>query len=115
MADYKIICDECENEVPVNPNTLADERVEMHKLDKCEVLRLTYLQCPHCGKVYPVMLDDKRTLYYLGKVQKSRSESAMQQLKNTRMELARRWVNGVYTLAGKAYVFEWTPDRNVVE
>lgn len=33
MADYKIICDECENEVPVNPNTLA-EYTYNHEEDK---------------------------------------------------------------------------------
>lgn len=106
----KIFCDECEGEIEINKNTLADERIEMHKLDKEAVLRLTYLQCPHCGRVYPIMLDDKRTLYYLGKAQKSRGGSgaakAVQQLKNTRQELASKWINGVYTLAGRVYVFE---------
>lgn len=106
----KIFCDECEGEIEINKNTLADERIEIHKLDKEAVLRLTYLQCPHCGHMYPIMLDDKRTLYYLGKAQKTRGGSgaakAVQQLKNARQELASKWINGVYTLAGRVYVFE---------
>lgn len=110
MSEYKIECDECKQEIPMTPDTLTDERIEMHKLDKEAVLRLTYLQCPHCGQVYPIMLDDKRTLYYLGKAQKSRGGSgaakAVQQLKNARQELASKWINGVYTLAGRVYVFE---------
>lgn len=63
------ICNICRRDFLVSPENLIEEWVTLQKegeQDK-EVL-LTYLCCPHCGKRYPVIMDDSETLPILQKL-----------------------------------------------
>mgnify|MGYP002517542429 CR=1 FL=1 len=58
-----IVCDLCDKEFNATKDTLEDQHVTLTKegLDPHEVI-LTVLTCPHCGKSYPVIMDDDTTL-----------------------------------------------------
>ena len=57
-----ITCDLCHGAFQVTPNTLKEEMVTLRKNGEDHVVSLTFLLCPKCGKIYPVILDDAETL-----------------------------------------------------
>lgn len=66
-----IVCDICKKEFKVTRNCLEDKIITLYKdgLDPHEVT-ITILTCPHCGKCYPVVMDDETTLPILERVRK---------------------------------------------
>lgn len=67
--EHKTICDLCHKEIPLTKEVLKEEQVtlEQEGMEPHEVL-LTNLHCPHCGKRYPVIMDDESTLPLLTKL-----------------------------------------------
>lgn len=67
--EHTIKCDLCHGEFRLTKDVLKEEQVTLHQegLDPHEV-RLTNLQCPLCGKRYPVIMDDETTLPLLEKL-----------------------------------------------
>lgn len=59
------VCDICKKQITLTKDTLKETRVCLEKPDDTvfshEVL-ITELVCPHCGKSYPVVVDDETTL-----------------------------------------------------
>lgn len=64
-----IVCDICNKEFRATKDNLEDKHIILTKegLDPHEVI-LTVLTCPHCGKSYPVIMDDETTLPMLERV-----------------------------------------------
>ena len=74
MAEFKkpstlVICDMCHREFTLTRQCLTENKVVLEKegLDPKEVV-LTTLECPICGKQYPVMMDDDEALEMVGKL-----------------------------------------------
>lgn len=72
-ANHKIACDICSKEFILKREHVFDKEVMLlqdlangnsipHKV------MLTYLECPHCGKHYIVIMDDETTLPVLGEL-----------------------------------------------
>lgn len=61
MKNYTIECDICHGEFTVTPDTLQEETVMLTQNGEETACILTHLRCPHCGKSYPVLLDDTET------------------------------------------------------
>lgn len=70
-VQHTIKCDLCHKEFRLTRDVLKEEQVTLIKegLEPHEVL-LTYLYCPICGKRYPVIMDDERTLPILEKMRR---------------------------------------------
>lgn len=64
-----VICDICHREFTLTKQCLTENRVVLEKegLDPKEVV-LTTLECPCCGKQYPVMMDDDKALEMVNKL-----------------------------------------------
>lgn len=65
-AGHKISCDVCRAEFILQSKHVRDEEVTLLKdFDGFSIAHkamLTYLECPHCGKRYIVIMDDESTL-----------------------------------------------------
>ncbi len=61
MKDFTIECDLCHGGFTVTPAVLREETVTLLKNGKEATCVLTFLCCPVCGKLYPVLLDDTET------------------------------------------------------
>lgn len=66
--DTKIVCDICKGEFNITRGSLREEKVTLTKDNEWLDGTLTLLQCPACGKVYPVLLDNSVSLELLNKV-----------------------------------------------
>ena len=74
MAEFKkpstlVTCDICHREFALTKGCLTENKVTLEKrdLDPKEVV-LTTLECPVCGKQYPVTMDDDETLDILQEI-----------------------------------------------
>ena len=58
-----VTCDICHKEFALSKSFLEEKKVVLEKegTEPNEVV-LTILTCPHCGKYYPVTLDDEETI-----------------------------------------------------
>lgn len=65
----RIVCDICGKEFNATKDSLIEHQILLTKegLDPHEVT-ITELVCPHCGKSYPVTMDDETTLPLLERV-----------------------------------------------
>lgn len=65
-AGHKISCNICHAEFVLQSRHLHDEEVTLLKdfygISIAHKVMLTYLECPHCGKRYIVIMDDESTL-----------------------------------------------------
>lgn len=66
--DTKIVCDICKAEYSVSKDTLREEKVTLEKDGISTEATITILQCPVCGKTYPVIVDTCKSLALLEKV-----------------------------------------------
>ena len=66
-----VTCDICHRDFALNKDFLEEKKVVLEKegLDSTEVV-LTILTCPHCGKYYPVILDDEETMSIVSELRK---------------------------------------------
>lgn len=68
-ASNTTYCNICKAEFNIAKDTLREERVTLIKSSDGAVINkkvtLTYILCPHCGKTYPVLMDDEGTLLIL--------------------------------------------------
>jgi uncharacterized protein YbaR (Trm112 family) len=62
VVDNSVLCDICRKRFQLSRNNLKEETVTLEKGGQTHEVRLTYLYCPHCGKHYPVIMDDEKTL-----------------------------------------------------
>lgn len=62
MPNNTVKCDICHREFALEKNFLEEKKVTLEKegLEPTEVT-MTILTCPHCGKFYPVIVDDEET------------------------------------------------------
>lgn len=60
----KIVCDICKREFQLTRSCVKEQEVmvEIRNCTEPYPVKMTFLQCPLCGKRYIVMLDDKETL-----------------------------------------------------
>lgn len=65
--DTKIICDICKKEIELTDKTLRTEHVTLTKDTGAANVEVTLLQCPSCGKVYPVIVDTAESIELLTK------------------------------------------------
>ena len=65
--DTKIICDICKKEIELTDKTLRTEHVTLTKDTVAANVEVTLLQCPSCGKVYPVIVDTAESAELLTK------------------------------------------------
>lgn len=77
--DNIIRCDLCHKQLTVTASSLEEKDLTLMKSDEqvseelaktgsakaTHAVRVTFLTCPHCGKQYPVVLDDAQTLELL--------------------------------------------------
>lgn len=63
MPSTLVKCDLCHREFSLNRNQLTETKITLEKvgLDPKEVV-LTIMECPCCGKSYPVIMDDDECL-----------------------------------------------------
>ena len=63
-TNNKIFCDICGANFSVTKDTLTENEVILIKEGSTEQkpVTLTWLECPHCGKRYICLMDDKETL-----------------------------------------------------
>ena len=63
MPDTLIKCDICRREFSLTKDCLSESKITLEKagLDPKEVV-LTVMECPCCGKSYPVTMDDAECL-----------------------------------------------------
>lgn len=66
--DTKIYCDLCHAEFNLTQSLLREESVELQLKELVTSVSITLLQCPHCGKVYPVSVDTSQSAETLAKV-----------------------------------------------
>ena len=59
-----VYCDICGAEFAVTKSTLTENEVALFRDGNPETkeVTLTWLECPHCGKRYICIMDDKKTL-----------------------------------------------------
>ena len=67
----KIVCDICKAEYSVSKDTLREEKVTLEKDGISTEATITILQCPVCGKTYPVIVDTCKSLALLEKVREA--------------------------------------------
>lgn len=68
LPSNETFCDICNERIRITKDTLKEENVTLKKDNLSHDVVLTYLCCPSCGKVYPVIMDDKVTLPILHKL-----------------------------------------------
>lgn len=61
LPNNRTICDICHKQFLITKSTLKEEEVWLEKASIKYKAVLTFLQCPHCGKRYVVLLDDLDT------------------------------------------------------
>lgn len=112
-----MICKRCNNQYDITPQTLIEERIVIRKDDESAVLRLVYFQCPSCGEMRFAIVDDKRTLYYAGRLNDAKSKGTQERhkerLRTARKQLAERWRGGVFEITGVEYVLDLNLDEEV--
>ena len=66
----KVTCDICKKEFQLLKSYVKEQRVTLENDKRAyhKDVILTFLMCPHCGKEYPVVMDDEETLGIVGKV-----------------------------------------------
>lgn len=64
----KIVCDICKGEFNLTRESLRDVRVLLEKENASVNATVTLLQCPLCGKTYPVIVDTEKTCSLLVKL-----------------------------------------------
>lgn len=70
-TERTIKCDLCSAEFPLRKDIVREEKVTLTKYgEEPHEVTLTWLQCPRCGKQYPVIMDDESTLPTLAKMRK---------------------------------------------
>lgn len=91
MAEVKkssplVICDICHQDFTLTKGCLTESKVTLEKrgLEPKEVV-LTILECPLCGKQYPVTIDDEETLSILEKLTELYKRKLILQQKNRRV------------------------------
>nr|DAE38874.1 MAG TPA: MqsA [Caudoviricetes sp.] len=62
LPSNETLCDICNEKIRITKDTLKEENVTLKKDNLSHDVVLTHLRCPSCGKVYPVIMDDKTTL-----------------------------------------------------
>lgn len=67
----KIFCDICKGEFNVSKETLREEKVSLEKDGTLTDAVITFLQCPACGKIYPVIVDTCKSLTLLEKAREA--------------------------------------------
>ena len=68
---HTIKCDLCHGEFRLNKDSVKEEQVTLLKEgSEPHPVVLTYLNCPLCGKRYPVIMDDAKTLPILAKMRR---------------------------------------------
>lgn len=65
----KIICDICKGEFDITRESLREIHVLLEKGDISTNATVTLLQCPRCGKTYPVIVDTEKSCQLLNKLQ----------------------------------------------
>ena len=66
--ETKTVCDICRYGFSISRNTLKEEQITLEKAGKSAEVTITFLQCPRCGKTYPVIIDTVKSLTTLAKV-----------------------------------------------
>lgn len=110
-TNHTIKCDLCQREFPLTRDVLKEEQVTLYKDGlKPHQVTMTILQCPICGKHYPVIMDDETTLPLLEKLraimvkelkQKQKGFAIKPELERKRKELNRKLDFRRHTLAEK--------------
>lgn len=67
--DTKIVCDICKGEFDITRESLREIHVLLEKGDISTNATVTLLQCPRCGKTYPVIVDTEKSCQLLNKLQ----------------------------------------------
>lgn len=67
--DTKIVCDICKGEFDITRESLREIHVLLEKGDISTNATVTILQCPRCGKTYPVIVDTEKSCQLLNKLQ----------------------------------------------
>ena len=118
--DTKIVCDICKAEYSVSKDTLREEKVILKKDGISTEATITILQCPMCGKTYPVIVDTCKSLALLEKareiycrrakyIRKNRSiptrlderyKTLNQKLDFQRQQIAEKFNGAIYQLDG---------------
>lgn len=82
----RVVCDICHQEFALTKGCLTENNVTLEKqgLEPKEVV-LTTLECPCCGKQYPVTMDDEETLSILEKLTELHKRMLILQQKNRRV------------------------------
>ena len=81
-----VTCDICHREFSLTKGCLTENKVTLEKrgLEPKEVV-LTTLECPICGKQYPVTMDDDETLNILHEITALHKRKLILQQKNRRV------------------------------
>ena len=81
-----VVCDICHQEFALTKGCLTENNVTLEKrgLEPKEVV-LTTLECPLCGKQYPVSMDDEETLDILAELTALHKRKLILQQKNRRV------------------------------
>lgn len=66
--DTKIVCDICKGEFNITRESLREVHVLLEKDDISTNATVTLLQCPCCGKTYPVIVDTEKSCQLLTKL-----------------------------------------------
>ena len=81
-----VVCDICHQDFVLTKGCLTENNVTLEKrgLEPKEVV-LTTLECPCCGKQYPVIMDDEETMIILEKLTELHKRMLILQQKNRRV------------------------------
>ena len=95
--EHMIKCDLCSAEFPLRRELVKEQKVTLTRYgEEPHEVDLTWLQCPRCGKQYPVIMDDESTLPTLEKLRnimgkqfklKQRGQNPSPKLERKRKEL----------------------------
>ena len=93
-----IVCDLCGRSFKLNPNTLGEREILLHKeSQEPHTVIITSLTCPICGKEYPVVMDDETTLPILERMRSIMHKQVRQAKKgfppNAKLAEKRRQLN----------------------
>ena len=120
MSNLDLNCDECKKDFK-----LASKDVTTRKFSiKGEVITYTFFTCPHCGKVYPVQLDNigtlelyktvrnvmlffKNNLVNPTKAQIKQVDKQQARLKTKRAKLVKKYNGSVYQFNDNIYKLEF--------
>lgn len=61
----QIQCDICKGEFCISRKSLREEKITLNKDRDCTEATITFIQCPLCGKTYPVIVDTEKTVTIL--------------------------------------------------